>query len=74
MAQGVWLELLVPLVAHQPQFGDQQIRFRVNPDIGVVGYPGVPLRVSGDVLFRTSMEDNQLLLEICTVSPIPNGC
>lgn len=74
MAQGVWLELLIPLAASQPHSGNQQIRFRVNPDIGVVGYPSVPLLVNNDVLFRHSLEDNQLVLDICTVAPIPNGC
>lgn len=74
MARGVWLELLIPLQASQAQFGNQEIRFRVNPDIGVVGYPGVPLFVNSDVLFRHSMEGNQLTLDICTVTPIPNGC
>lgn len=74
MGQGFWLELLIPLVASQPQFGDQQIRFRVNPDIGVVGYPSVPLLVNNDVLFRHSLEDNHLILDICTVDPIPHGC
>jgi hypothetical protein len=74
MARGVWLEFLIPLVASQPQAGNNPIRFRVNPDIGVVGYVQVPLLVNSDVLFRTSLEDNQLILDICTVTPIPQGC
>jgi hypothetical protein len=74
MARGIWLEFLIPLVASQPQAGNNQIRFRVNPDIGVVGYPQVPVLVNNDVLFRTSLEDNQLILDICTVTPIPQGC
>ena len=74
MARGFWLEFLIPLVASQPQAGNNTIRFRVNPDIGVVGYPQAPLLVTNDVLFRTSLEDNQLILDICTVTPIPQGC
>ncbi|MEO8673583.1 MAG: hypothetical protein ABI411_19905 [Tahibacter sp.] len=74
MAQGVWLEFLIPLKTSQPHNGSQSIRFRVNPDIGVVGYPAVPFFATNDVLFRTSNEDNQLSLEICTVAPIPQGC
>lgn len=74
MAQGVWLEFLIPLVSTQPQFGNTNITFRVNPDIGVVGYPQVPLLVNNDVVFRTSNEGNHLILDICTVTPIPQGC
>lgn len=74
MARGFWLEFLIPLTASQPQAGNQQIRYRVNPDIGVVGYPGVPLFVNNDVLFRHSMEYDQLRLDICTLTPTPSGC
>ena len=74
MAAGFFLELLVPLRATSVQPGTTSIRFRVNPDIGVVGYPSVPLLVNGDVLFRTSFEDNQLTLDICTVTPLASGC
>lgn len=74
MHRGFWLEILIPLVATQPQAGNQSIRFRVNPDIGVVGYPSVPLFVNNDVVFRDSLENNQLSLDVCTVSPTPSGC
>jgi hypothetical protein len=74
MARGFWLELLIPLRATQPQSGANSIAWRVNPDIGVVGYPAVPVLVNNDVIFRTTMEDNQLTLDICTVSPTPTGC
>lgn len=74
MAAGFWLELLVPLRASVPQPGSNSIRFRVNPDIAVIGYPSVPLLVNNDVLFRSPFEDNQLTLDICTVSPPASGC
>ncbi len=74
MAAGFYLELLVPLKASVAQSGSNSIRFRVNPDIGVVGYPSVALLVNSDVLFRTPFEDNQLTLDICTISPAASGC
>ncbi|UXI67436.1 hypothetical protein [Tahibacter amnicola] len=74
MAQGVWLEFLIPLTSSTPQFGDKQITFRVNPDIGVVGYPSVPLLVNNDVLFRTSDEGNHLTLDLCAITPVAQGC
>ena len=74
MARGFWLELLIPLRATQPQFGATNIIWRVNPDLGVVGYPKVPLFVTGDVIFRTANEDNVLTLDICGVNPRPQGC
>lgn len=74
MGRGFWLELLVPLRATQPQFGNNNITWRVNPDIGVVGYPSVPLWVNSDVIFRSENENNVLMLDICGVSPTPVGC
>ncbi len=74
MAAGFYLELLVPLRASVPQPGGNSIRYRVNPDIGVVGYPSVALLVNNDVLFRTPFEDNQLTLDICGISPPASGC
>lgn len=63
-AQGFWLEFMVPLIATAPQPGNTNVQWRVNPDIGVVGYPKMPLFVTGDVIFRTSGEDNQLVISI----------
>ncbi len=74
MGQGFWLELLIPLVSTQPQVGNHSIRFRINPDIGVVGYTAVPLVVNDDVIFRTSIEGDVLMLDICQVAPTPHGC
>ncbi len=74
MHQGFVVELLVPLRASLPQPGNTQIRWRVNPDIGVVGYPSVPLMVNNEVIFRSALEDNQLTLDICTMTPIAVGC
>lgn len=74
MAAGFYLEILVPLRASLPQPGNTSLRFRVNPDVGVVGYPAVGLLVNNDVLFRAPFEDNQLTLDICTIQPPANGC
>ena len=74
MAAGFYLELLIPLRASSVQPGSTSIRFRVNPDIAVVGYPAVTLLVNNDVLFRSAFEDNQLTLDICTISPLASGC
>ena len=74
MAAGFFLELMIPLRASTGQPGSNSIRFRVNPDIAVVGYPSIPLQVNTDVLFRTPFEDNQLTLDICTVTPVASGC
>lgn len=74
MAQGFFFEVLIPLKSSIAQFGNNAIRYRINPDIGVVGYASVPLYVDDGVIFRSAMEDNQLALDICTVSPPANGC
>lgn len=74
MARGFWLEFLIPLRATQPQSGNTNITWRVNPDVGVVGYPRVPLFVNNEVIFRSAMEDKLLTLDICTISPTPAGC
>lgn len=64
MAQGHWLEFLVPLKSSVAQTGSNQIAFRVNPDVGVVGYPYVALFVNNDTIFRSQMEDDTLSLDI----------
>jgi hypothetical protein len=74
MAAGFALELLIPLRASTAQAGNMPIAFRVNPDIGVVGYPSIPLLVNDDVIFRTPMEDNQLTLDLCQFTPVASGC
>ena len=56
------------------QNGANQIYFRVNPDIGVVGYTNVALYVNSDTIFRSPMEDLSLTLDVCTVTPIAQGC
>lgn len=73
MAQGFLLEFLIPLRSNVVQPGNTSIRFRVNPDIGVVGYVSQTLLVNNDVLFRSMFEDNQLTLDICTITPAA-GC
>lgn len=74
MAMGFYLEILIPVRATQVQIGNQSIAWRVNPDIGVVGYPQVPVFANADVIFRDQMENNLLNLDLCTLSPTPQGC
>lgn len=74
MHQGFWLEILIPLRATQVQLGDNKIVWRVNPDVGVVGYPQVPAFANGEVIFRAAMEDTLLSLDLCTLNPPPQGC
>jgi hypothetical protein len=72
--QGFWLEFLIPLTASTPQAGNTEIKFRVNPDVGVVGYPSVPVLVNNDVIFRTSDEGNVVTLDLCSLTPVAQGC
>lgn len=64
MAQGNWLEFLVPLRANQVQFGSNNLAFWVNPDLGVYGTPSAAQYVNNDVVFRGAMEDYDLSLDI----------
>lgn len=73
-ARGFFDEFLIPLRATTPQSGVNQIRWRINPDVGVVAYASVGPQVNNDVIFRTSIENNLLNLDICTVTPIAQGC
>jgi len=74
MAMGFYLEILIPVRATQVQMGNQSIAWRVNPDVGVVGYPQVPVFANGDVVFRDQMENTLLDLDLCTLDPLPQGC
>lgn len=74
MARGFFVEFLIPVRATLAQSGTSAIRFRVNPDVGVVAYPSVGLLVNNEVIFRSAMEDNQLTLDVCTVTPTASGC
>jgi hypothetical protein len=74
MAAGVYLEFLIPLKSSVAQNGSNQIYFRVNPDIAVVGYTNVALYVNSDTIFRAPMEDAGLTLDICGLSPTAQGC
>lgn len=72
---GFWLELMVPLRAAAPQPGNGAIAWRVNPDVGVIGYPQVSLYVTGEVIFRDGLETGLLLIDSCgAVQPLPSGC
>ncbi len=74
MHRGFWLELLIPVRATQVQNGSNAIAWRVNPDVGVVGYPQVGAFANGEVIFRDGMETNDLRLDLCTLNPAPQGC
>jgi hypothetical protein len=74
MAAGFYLEFLVPLKSSVAQNGANQIYFRINPDIGVVGYTNEALYVNSDTIFRSTIEDMSLTLDICGVTPIGQGC
>lgn len=74
MAAGFWLEILIPLRSAVAQNGANQIYFRVNPDIAVVGYTNIPLFVNADTIFRAAMEDNNLTLDLCSLGPVATGC
>lgn len=74
MHMGMWLEILIPVRATQVQTGNNRISWRVNPDLGLVGYPQVPAIANGDVVFRDTMENTLLNLDLCTLNPPPRGC
>ncbi|MBZ0223979.1 MAG: hypothetical protein K8F35_13220 [Dokdonella sp.] len=74
MHMGFWLEILIPLRATTPQGGNSTIAWRVNPDVGLVGYPQVGLQVNNEVIFRDGMEGTLLNLDLCTLNPPPQGC
>jgi len=76
MFAGSWLEILIPLQSSVPQNGSNQIYFRVNPDIGVVGYVNVPAYVNSDVIFRSALEGQVVTLDLCSgdIGPIAQGC
>lgn len=67
IATGTFLELMIPLRSSAVVNGSNTI-FRVNPDLGVVGYPAVGTYVNGDVIFRNDLQDNLLVPDICTIS------
>lgn len=76
MFAGSWLEILIPLKSSVPQNGANQISFRVNPDIGVVGYVNVPAYVNSDTIFRSPLDGQVLTLDLCSgdIGPIAQGC
>lgn len=76
MLRRCWIEQ--PRKRPWPQIPAKQngteIRWRVNPDVGVVGYPAVSVFVSNDVLNRSSAEGNVLSLDLCSLTPVAQGC
>ena len=72
MFAGSWLEFLIPLKSSVPQNGSN-VYFRINPDIAVVGYVNSLLYVNSDTVFRATMEDTNLTLDLCGLGPT-TGC
>ena len=67
IATGTFLELMIPLRTSAVLNGSNTT-FRINPDIGVVGYAAVQTYVNRDVIFRSDLEDDALVPDICTIS------
>lgn len=67
IAWRTWFELMVPLRT-SAVITAQTLRFRINPDLGVVGYADVGVYVNGDDLFRTGFEGDVLSVDICGIS------
>jgi len=67
IATGTFLELMIPLRSTTPLTA-QTLQFRVNPDLGVFGYPQVGVYVTGDVVFRNDLEYDQIVPDVCTIS------
>ena len=66
IASYAYLELLIPLRSSAPLNGNN-MRFRVNPDIGVVGYEDVGVLVNDDVVFRDDAEGITLIPDLCNL-------
>lgn len=62
-----YLELLIPLRSSATLNGNN-VRFRVNPDIGVFGYADVGVLVNSEVIFRDDMDGITLIPDLCTIS------
>jgi hypothetical protein len=67
IATGTYLELMIPLRSTSVLNGSN-LTFRINPDLGVVGYTSVGTYVNADVIFRSDMEDDLIEPDICTIS------
>lgn len=67
-----WMEFLVPLRSTQAVNGNNA-QALLNPDLGVFGYPNVPVFVNADVMFRDGFDGLQIPLDVCTL-PNTSGC
>ncbi len=74
MAFGFWIEILIPLTATAPQSGANPIVWTINPAIGQFGQVSVGPQINNDVIFRSPLEDQNLTLALCTVTPVAAGC
>ena len=66
IAAYTYFELMIPLRSSTALNG-QTLRFRVNPDVGVVGYADVGVFVQADTIFRTDFADDALYPDICSI-------
>lgn len=67
IASYAYLELLIPMRSSAP-LNSNNLRFRVNPDIGVVGYADAGVLVNNDVVFRDDLDGITLIPDLCTIS------
>ena len=67
IAWQTFFELMIPLHTSAILNGSNTT-FRINPDIGVVGYAAVGTYVSSDTIFRDDMENDAIVPDICTIS------
>lgn len=66
IAFGTFLELMIPLRSSAPLTA-QTLRFRINPDVGVVGYVDVGTYVTHDELFRSDFDNDTIVPDICAI-------
>ena len=64
---GTYFELMIPLVSSTPLTA-QSLTFRINPDLGVLGYPTEGVFVSSDYIFRTDLENDAVYPDICLIA------
>jgi len=67
IATGTYVELMIPLRSSTGLVGSA-MTFRINPDLGVYGYPAVGVQVFGDVIFRADLEFDLITPDICGIS------
>jgi len=67
ISTGTFLELMIPMRS-TTALTAQTLRFRINPDVSVVGYADVGVYVSNAVVFRSDFENDGIVPDVCTIS------